>query len=399
MNYKRFRFLVVFVTLAFTSLDSYSQDRTLSAAAGDRYVISAKAGGVNFVEGRVSVGRKEGRSGYLTKGDTLNVGDSVSTADASKAEILLNPGSYLRLGDNTRFEFVTTALDDLQLKIGSGSAILEVFAADEFTVSISTPRSDYVLVQSGVYRIDVSSDEERLEVWKGAARLGGSQDLIKSGRAVTTVANAKAVVAKFDRDDKDSLDTWSKTRSKDLAKVASKLDRDQVRTSLMRSFLGRRWSVYDSFGLWVFNPIFGGYCFLPFGYGWNSPYGYGFGHYLGWYGLPPIVWYPPYYPAGTNTGQTTQPTRTRGRNQGFPRSATGSDRVGPAEGRSTVPPFVRMQQATGVGRSGFGDRGSFEPGSRSRSDASWFPTSTPSSLPTRVDSPPPPIKSGPVRQP
>jgi hypothetical protein len=38
----------------------------------------------------------------------------------------LNPGSYIRLAENSSFEFLTTSLDDLQLKLSDGSAMLEV---------------------------------------------------------------------------------------------------------------------------------------------------------------------------------------------------------------------------------------------------------------------------------
>ena len=68
-----------------------AQERSMTPAADDRFVISAKAGGVNFVEGAVGVVRKIGTSGHLIKGETLEIGDRVSTGADGKAEILLNP--------------------------------------------------------------------------------------------------------------------------------------------------------------------------------------------------------------------------------------------------------------------------------------------------------------------
>src|SRR5688500_15986988 len=145
MRHRCIRFIAI--CLSFTSLCMvvHAQDETLSAAAGDKYVISAKAGGVNFVEGAVGVVRKSGKSGVLIKGDVLNVGDRVSTGTDGRAEILLNPGSFLRIGGNSAFEFKTTMLDDLRLSIDRGSAILEVFAAEEFKVAVNTPRAKYLL--------------------------------------------------------------------------------------------------------------------------------------------------------------------------------------------------------------------------------------------------------------
>lgn len=353
-----------------------AQDETLSAAAGDKYVISAKAGGVNYVEGAVGVVRKGGKSGWLLKGDVLNIGDRVSTGADGKAEILLNPGSYLRIGGNSAFEFKTTMLDNLQLRIDRGSAILEVFAAEEFKVAVNTPQAKYLLIETGVYRIDViDSGQGKLEVWKGSARVGQSLEIVKPGRAATATASGGASLAKFDRDDKDELDIWSKARGKELAKATARLKRANVRTALMRSFLGGGWNMYNSFGLWVFDPFYGGYCYLPFGRGWYSPYGYGYGHYLGWYDLPPVIWYPPQTnPGGGNNGPTS-PTLT-------PIVSAGT--------RQPIPPFVRM-----AGTMNGGTRGVDSGGDYSGSYDTPTRNSSPSYSPPPSSSAPSPVKFDP----
>lgn len=303
------RSVIRFLTAGFSALLLFSavnaQDRTLAAAAGDKYVISAKAGGVNFVEGSVSVLRETGRSGVLLKGDMLGIGDRVATQTNGKAEILLTPGSYVRLGGNSDFQFKDTSLDDLRLDLARGSAIFEVFAEDEYPVTVTTPNDKFSLIRTGVYRIDVNADgNASIEVWKGRAKVEGVADTIKGGREVT----ADGVVAKFDRGDRDSLEQWSRERSKELAKITSKLKRDNLRQPLINSFMDRRWNFYNSFGLWVYDASWGNYCFLPFGYGWNSPYGYGFGRSIWYYRLPRVIYNTP-PPVHTNPG--TDPRGSR----------------------------------------------------------------------------------------
>ncbi|MBC7900937.1 MAG: FecR domain-containing protein [Saprospiraceae bacterium] len=313
-----------------------AQNNGIASAAGDKYVISAKAGGVNFVEGAVSIAKQEGRSGILLKGDRLEIGDRVSTGADGKVEILLNPGSFLRLGGNSSFEFKTTSLDDLQVNVQAGSAIFEVFAAEDFTVSVNVPNTKFHLIQSGIYRVDVSKDGTgTIEVWKGKAELADAKGTVVKGGREASLAGGNAAIAKFDRDDKDDLETWSKARSKALAKTSASLDRRQMRTSLMHSFLGRQWNMYDSFGLWVFDPLGLNYCFLPFGYGWQSPYGYGFGNHIGWYNLPPVVYYPPSTVTPNNTGRRGNGTR-----------AVPSPDSARTSRRDEVPPFVRIQGNT-----------------------------------------------------
>ncbi|MEP6705710.1 MAG: FecR domain-containing protein, partial [Acidobacteriota bacterium] len=378
MKNQLFRNVLLPLALTLTSLVVSAQNDTLSAAAGDRYLISAKAGGVNFVEGPVTVVRKGGTRRNLVKGDGLEIGDRVSTAANGKAEILLNPGSYLRLGGNSTFEFKTTSLDDLRLDLESGSAILEVFAAREFKVSVRTPKIKYVFLETGVYRIDVpTANEARLEVWRGFAVVGASEVPVKSGKIASTTGRANVSVAKFDRDEKDSLDVWSKARSKELSKLSARLRRDDLRTELMRTFLGRRWNMFNSFGLWVFDPVFSAYCFLPFGYGWNSPYGFGYGHNIGWYNMPPVVYIPPASGGSGSGGGSNLPPLTP--------IATAAD-------RSPVPPFIRMGQSLdSVLQGGRPDRGGSnnDPGPSYSSPSSSSSSSSSDSSSSGSSSPPP----------
>lgn len=325
-----------------------AQNDAIASAAGDKYVISAKAGGVNFVEGAVGIVRKAGTSGLLLRGDKLEIGDRVSTGANGKAEILLNPGSYLRLGSNSAFEFKTTSLDDLRIKLDSGSGIFEVFATEDFKVTVNSPKTKFSLIESGIYRIDVSADGNgKIAVWKGLAQIGSDATaIVKSGRE-GTLAGSLASIAKFDRDDKDSLAIWSKARAKELAKISGQLARNTMRTALMRGFLGRGWNMYDSFGLWVYDPFRRSHCFLPFGYGWNSPYGYGFGHSIWYYNLPSVVYQPP-----SNTTGGSQPPRY-------------GPRVPIVKESSEPPPFIRVQGTSGsTGR----DYGAVKPG---RDDSSY----------------------------
>src|SRR5713226_9232782 len=61
-----------------------------SAQNREKYVISAKAGAV--------------KSQLLTAQEDLTAGDLVTTGAASDVEVLLNPGSYLRVAENSTFE-------------------------------------------------------------------------------------------------------------------------------------------------------------------------------------------------------------------------------------------------------------------------------------------------------
>ena len=331
---------ILFSVTAFAQTAQQREDRRTVSAASSLYVISAKAGAVNYVEGKVSVARQEGKSGYLLKGDELEIGDVVSTGADGRAEILLNPGSFVRLAENSVFEFASTALEDLQLNLKGGSAMLEVITDNEFTFAVNTPKAKLFIVKSGVYRVDVLSDGTgKIEVWKGGANANGTE--IKSGRQATVSGNQTAVV-KFDRDDKDALEVWSKSRAKELSKINARLQNNYLRTSLMSSYYQTRWSLYDSYGLWVYSRYHGSYCFLPFGYGWSSPYGYYYPRDIWYYNLPPVIYNPP---PPTTTTTTAPPTIASGSTITDKIRRTRANRE--SEPTRALPPFQRVQRDIG----------------------------------------------------
>ena len=289
----------------------FAQDSGLQRTSSSRYLISAKAGGVNYIQGKVTVKRKDSTSGYLVKGNSLTVGERVITSRYSKAEILLNPGSYVRLDQESEFEFLTTSLDNLKLKLHRGSAIFEVYAGNGFTVNVKTPTARFYLVKSGVYRIDVLENGlSKIEVRRGKAQLGDfNATKLKKGKAAI-VNNGQVAVSSFKRKDRDEFENWSRSRAKGLAKANAKLQRNNMRSALWNGYRSNRWNPYSSFGVWAYSPMFGSYCFLPFGYGWRSPYGFNLSRDLFYFRLPRTVYY--YRPVTKTTGTTASSTNTGG---------------------------------------------------------------------------------------
>lgn len=263
----------------------------------ERFGISAKAGGVNTVVGAVRVSRKEQQPQVLTSTDNLAAGDTVTTGLSSNAEILLNPGSYLRLGESSEFQFEDISLDHLRLRLVKGSAIIEAtgVADMDLGIKVATVHGEFTIVRSGVYRVDVRPGFAEMAVNKGRASFGPNKtDIVKGGKAVT-LTNGVAAIAKLNKG-KDAFDTWSKQRAELLAKANAKLV-NRTFNGYLASFSG--WDSWfwgpRRFGLWTYSPRAGCYTFLPFYYGWSSPYGHYYGSYYwrggccGSFGGTPII--------------------------------------------------------------------------------------------------------------
>lgn len=262
-------------------LTSYSQNR-------EKFMISAKAGGVNAVTGRASM-RSHGNTEWqqLTIKEDLEAGDVVKTGLDGRVEMLLNPGSYLRVGENSEFELADNSLENLEVRLTRGTAIVEVTGADdeELFIGITTPHTRISIIRRGLYRVSVvPGDNTELIVRKGRVMLEDTHTKVKGGNKVVFNGSSFSV-AKLENADKknwDALERWSKDRAETLAKANSKLSERSL-AGFVSSFRNNQlylaeWGSH-SLGFWLFNPNLGCYTLFPFGYGWESPYGPRYGRF------------------------------------------------------------------------------------------------------------------------
>src|SRR5215204_166444 len=197
------------------------------AQTRDKFVISAKAGGINAITGEASVhGRGESDWQQLSITDDLDAGDRVRTAFDGRVEILLNPGSYLRVGGDSEVELSDNSLSNLEVRLLRGTAIVEATGMDGLylNIGISTPHTKLAIVRQGLYRLNVvPGDATELIVRKGHVILSDSHTKVKGGNKVVFSATAVSV-AKLTKEEKKAaekrdVDVWSKERANTLAKA------------------------------------------------------------------------------------------------------------------------------------------------------------------------------------
>src|SRR5882762_5155577 len=200
-------YFVAALVMAFP-LTSFSQNR-------EKFVISAKAGGVNAVTGRASM-RPHGNGEWqqLTIKEDLEAGDLVKTGVDGRVEMLLNPGSYMRVGENTEFELANNSLENLEVRLIKGTAVVEVTGADdeELFIGITTPHTRMSIVRRGLYRVSVvPGDNTELIVRKGRVMLEGSHTKVKGGDKVVFSSSSFSVAKLEDTEKKD----WDALRSEE----------------------------------------------------------------------------------------------------------------------------------------------------------------------------------------
>jgi hypothetical protein len=292
---------------------------TYAQTTRDKFVISAKAGGVNAVTGRATV-RSHGNTEWqqLTIKEDLETGDVVRTGLDGRVEMLLNPGSYMRIGENSEFELADNSLENLEVRLIRGTAIVEATGAEdtELLINIVTPHTKLAIVRRGLYRLNVvPGDGTELIVRKGRVMLDDSHTKVKGGNKVVFSSRSFSI-AKLEQTEKknlDDLESWSKQRAETVAQANQKI-RGRDMTFLMANMVDPRWDRLSTGyrGIWMFNPGYNCYTFVPFFIGWGSPYGSSYSRSLfGGYYDPSIYSGPSrgYYP-GNNTSSPSTGTST-----------------------------------------------------------------------------------------
>lgn len=260
------RITITLAIILISACTVLAQDRRpLPIDEQNKYVVSAKAGVVSFVEGNATV-KGEANPGVveaLAAGHELRMSDTVTTGAGSRIEILLNPGCYLRLGENTEFVFLFDGFTSNEVKLLRGSAVLEASAIDGF-LRVETPRAKFNIIRDGLYRFNIATDgRSEVAVRKGMVSAGNTS--IKSGKRAS-VEGGTAVLAKLNKKEADELDDWSKDRARTLIAANRQLSGSLIRRSLL-SF---------SFNSWIYDPFCRCYTFLPYGMGFSSPYGWSY---------------------------------------------------------------------------------------------------------------------------
>jgi len=327
------------------------------AAAGqnrEKYLISAKAGGVNAVSGRVEV-RSTTNADWqlLSVTDDLKAGDFVRTGRDGLVEMLLNPGSFLRMAENSEFQLTNNSLEALEISVTRGTSIIEATGSEdtELAINITTPHARMMIVRRGLYRVNVvPGDNTELIVRKGRVLLSDSHTKIKSGNKVIFSSNTFSV-AKLNKVDKqkDKLEVWSKQRAETVA-----LANRRVSAVALTSYLAGQdfWPTpygSRSSGLWLFNSRCTCYTFLPYYFRWDSPYGCRYSNVYwggGWNGRTggTIVSNPANVPAGSGYNPGSGPGPGPGSGPASPGSSMPSRNVEvttPARNMDRIPDSPR----------------------------------------------------------
>jgi len=180
--------------------------------ASAQSVISTHSGVLYFFEGSVSIGGEQVQQKF-GKFPEIGNGGELRT-EQGRAEVLLTPGVFLRLSENSAMRLLSNQLSDTRVELLAGSAILEAEETSPGTSARLIYKNWQVRVpQKGVYRID--SEPPQLKVYKGEVQVSsdGKTETATAREGETLPLAAVLVAEPSANPGADDFKSWAMSRS------------------------------------------------------------------------------------------------------------------------------------------------------------------------------------------
>jgi hypothetical protein len=210
-------------------------------------VVAAKAGLVNYVQGTTNVKATQ----------LVPVANPILTGPNGYVELLLTPGSYLRMGNNTEVVLDGVELSNVAVRVVQGVAVVEVVDIDHtLPIQMTTGNVQVKIADPGIYEFGNGV----ATVLEGKLLSADSETTFKKGWQVSY--NGNYMTRKVSDNELSALDIFSKTRSEKIAAANMELA-PVVKNS----------GYHSSSPIWMYSPAYALWTFMPYGNA-RSPYGY-----------------------------------------------------------------------------------------------------------------------------
>jgi len=254
-------------------------------AANNTTQNTAVPGTVNYVEGKAYVADQLIDKDSVGK-VTLEPGQTLNT-DTGKVELLLTPGVFLRVGDNSSVSLIAGGLENTEISVLKGHAMIEVDQIyPQNNLRVDEGDASARILKPGLYDFDLAQNQMRVFDGEAMVKVNDHQIKLKGDHDLMVSEGASYKTAKFDKkaENGDDLYRWSSLRSDYEAEA----NVDAARTIYAggwgpywgagfwgAGFYGPGWGP-GFYGGWGWDPWFGAYTFLPVDGIFYSPFGWGF---------------------------------------------------------------------------------------------------------------------------
>ncbi len=216
-----------------------------------------------------------------------------------KVEMLLTPGVFLRLGENSQLRMVSAGLADTEVALVAGQASIEAdyFSKDNRLI-VDQGMASTTILKQGLYILN--ANQPLLQVLDGKATVTLGSQHVNAGKDRDVIVNPAGKLKAQDFNGQavqnESLVRWSRLRSEYEAQANYETAQTLAASNgyygpgygygYGPAWYGSGWYWDAGYGLWSFLPG-DGFLYSPFGWGFYSPaFLYGYGYRPGFYGRP-----------------------------------------------------------------------------------------------------------------
>ncbi|HEX5433185.1 MAG TPA: FecR domain-containing protein, partial [Candidatus Angelobacter sp.] len=177
-------------------------------------------GALNYVQGSAFLAGQQLNDRNL--GNSQLAPGQVLHTTSGKAEVLLTPGVFLRLADDTAVKMISPDISNTRIELLKGEAGVEVDENPQNNLEVVVHRVATRLVKRGFY--EFTANPPSVLVFTGEAQVDtgiGNRQEVKKERKMLLTAGANEKPQSFNVEDaRDDLFHWSKLRSDYLAQAS-----------------------------------------------------------------------------------------------------------------------------------------------------------------------------------
>ncbi len=269
----RIKAATLLLSLATLSVPAFAQ--------GTDPAVRDSSSALNYVQGQATLDGQPITTNLNTAPRKLHAGEVLTTLEGS-ADIMLAPGSLLRLGSGASVRLVTTDGNRTEVQLKDGRANVAVSSLRPSSLLlVDTPNGQTQILDRGLYTFDTASATVRVfngraDVFPGANTNPGVKPVKLKDEHEVVLSDNRAKPVKFDRETSQSdLLPWTGPQE------AHADDDYGLAANSERGDGGYATAAYG-YGP---GPYAFGYGYPGFGFGWGYPYG-AYGYPYGFYGYP-----------------------------------------------------------------------------------------------------------------
>lgn len=231
-----------------------------------------RPGILNSVQGQVTFDGRPAQARPLRQ-EKLRSGQMIRTR-RGKAEMLLTPGSYLRIGRNSEVRMISRSLENTRVKVIKGRALLDAEADYKHSLVIIMDGTTTRIEKKGIYGFNANQEIVSVLHGKAAVYEDGSRIVLKKKRQLDITAQQPFEVQKLNKRafKSSALYRWNEVRNRYESRA-----RKSVRHSIAQTghWYGPGWYWSRFWGFYAYVPTARAYVAPFYGpdygpFGWND---------------------------------------------------------------------------------------------------------------------------------